>query len=247
MQLTEKQVRLDSLAVYLRDNGATLRLHRTTRKELCWNAEKIAAAIRGWRFREQTSASSQGVVDELLNSAVLSYLERKKTKKGVDTQESVRFFFKNHVAGIGELFHDIKTVGERKALLAGDGKPGIVNHVNSMLIALYLAASEYRTAHEGIYGLGVEANEGATKKSKSEPWSCTEAMIQVFHDQFLSSFTVVESLRASAVSQRQAADAMVVEDDDEARSVVVVLEEQACQLAQILLSAFNERIEFLEG
>lgn len=111
MQLTEKQVRLDALAAYLEGNKAMERVSSGVRKELCWNAEKVATALRGWRLRDQRANKGDRKVD-MIALAVQSFFDRKRIKRTVDTQDGIHLFFKNYVAAIGDLFTDLHHVSK---------------------------------------------------------------------------------------------------------------------------------------
>ncbi|KAI9029397.1 Non-repetitive/WGA-negative nucleoporin C-terminal-domain-containing protein [Hyaloraphidium curvatum] len=237
MQLTEKQVRLDALASFLRDNGALARVSPGVRKELCWNAEKVAAALRGWRFRE-AQAGRQGPAAELLPAAVASYLDRKRIRRGNDVQDNIRTFFKDNVEYIGDLFTELQLACKRYAESRDSASQlPVLVEANKILIGLYEAALQYRAAHSQAYML----EDGFL----SEPWTCTESMITVFHDQIFATF---QALQAPGVASQSAAmDVDLEEADGNGSSLADQLREQMAPLASNLLASFTERIRFMES
>jgi hypothetical protein len=243
MQLTEKQVRLDSLVAYLQDNGALGQVSPAARKELCWNAEKVASALRGWRFREtqagRSEANGSTYGQDLIPQAVASFLDRKRVKRTSDAQENMRLFFKNYVASIGDLFYDLQQVLKRQSDLRDLATKGVMlSETNTILAALFEAAMQYRSAHAATYVLDASV--------AAEPWTCTESMMLVFHDQFFATVTTLQQLAGDGTGSR-AGPADMQMDGEEDASIEAKLTGQLALLAQHLLAASTERIGFLES
>lgn len=247
MQLTEKQVRLDSLVSYLQENGVLARISPAVRKELCWNAEKVAAALRGWRFRESHTGSGgrqdqthSRFSSDIIPLAVASFLDRKRVKRTSDAQENIRLFFKNYVANVGDLFYDLQQTLKRQSDSKDlNTKASMLAETNRILVGLYEAALQYRIANAALYKL-----DDAT--FSAEPWTSTESMMSVFHDQFFATVQAIEQLAHDGAGAGAGASDMMM-DGDEGGSAATTLSEQLPSLAQIVLAAATERIKFLES
>ncbi|KAG0053883.1 hypothetical protein BGZ83_000280 [Gryganskiella cystojenkinii] len=237
-RLAERYQRTKGIIDCIRDADMGSRLSTDTRFQLCWNAEKLAAAHSLWnRYQSQLADSSRDSLSkenlqQVVQEAATATLQQIGAHVPADP---VSFFLKYHV---GELSHFLASL-QKSASKFRNISPGqqteLMRDVNKMLVLSLRSAWNYRRQNVGTYSL-----QGS---SSIEPWTATGDIIKALTAQYDKTLSACRSNSSDA-------EAMDVDGQEQLNGLSdldLEMRDQLCDLADVSLQAHSEHLIYLEG
>ena len=257
----ERLGKLNVLLKYIRSNGLLDKLSGTARRQLCENAEKVAAGLQLWQLQNSLQAqvssahdADESAMDTLKNQklakAILTFLEQRVEGFGED---GVRYFFAYNLSELGKLFELLpKELGAQGSTFHAVHLHSLdVYEINDAMLAITKSALRYRAENEILYGL-----EPTTGR---EPWTSTSSIIDVIRSEFEHTVQSVQSTSRHYDNDCLTNGAATQEDTDMADDVSAPhrnegtelllrhMKSQLPELADILLHLYFDKVRHAAG
>ncbi|KAF9106726.1 hypothetical protein BGX27_009041 [Mortierella sp. AM989] len=232
-RLSERYLRIRNIIESIQAAEMASRLSIDTRFQLCWGAEKLAAANTLWsqyqlklagKDKQKTSRTN---LKQVVDDAAAQSLQ----KLGAHTTEdSISFFMKYHVDHLAELLSNLENASRKLKLVSDGQKAELTRDINKITVLSLRSAWNYRKQNVANYAL-----QGS---SSFEPWTATKGIIEALTAQFMGTLSICNKNLNSEAS------AMDVDGPSYLNSE---LHDQLCDLADVTLQAHSERLQYLEG
>ncbi|KAI8597958.1 hypothetical protein EDD21DRAFT_407202 [Dissophora ornata] len=239
-RLLERFQRIKSIINSIQAAEMTTRLSIDTRFQLCWSAEKLAAANALWgqyqlklAGKEKNKTSSRTNLKNVMDDAAAQSLEAVGANT---TEDSLSFFLKYHVDGLAELLSQVQQSAKKLPLKSVGQQVELTRDINKILVLTMRSAWNYRRQHVKMYAL--------QNTSSMEPWTGTENVIRSLTAQYMATLSACKSNIELETSS------MDVDDKEEFVGLSQLnseLEDQLCDLADVTLQAHSEHLQYLEG
>ncbi|KAG0019568.1 hypothetical protein BGZ80_005609 [Entomortierella chlamydospora] len=232
-RLSERYQRIKTIIESIQAAEMASRLSIDTRFQLCWGAEKLAAANALWnqyqlkltvKDKQKTSRTN---LRQVVDAAAAQTLQ----KLGAHTTEDpISFFMKYHVDHLAELLSNLERTA-RKLTLVSDGQwAELTRDINKIIVLSLRSAWNYRKQNVANYAL-----QGS---SSVAPWTATKDIIESLTAQYTVTLSICRK------NPGQEADTMDVDGPSYLSSE---LHDQLCDLADVTLQAHSEHLQYLEG
>ncbi|KAK3834532.1 MAG: hypothetical protein J3R72DRAFT_452074 [Linnemannia gamsii] len=235
--LSVRYQRIKNIIDCIQDADMASRLLIDTRFQLCWSAEKLAAANEVWNQYQQRrrdvrdDKALKGNLDHILQDAATKGLHRIGAHS---TEDPLATFMNYHINELGALLSSLKA-SVTKTTVSEDHRAILVRDINKILIAGLRSAWNFRRSNVGKYAL--------RNSSSVEPWTGTENIIKSLSAQFTSTQGLCRSAPGQDVTEM---DVDTVHSDP-LTPLELELREQLCDLADFTLQAHSEHLQYLEG
>ncbi|BGP05915.1 hypothetical protein JCM10049v2_001734 [Rhodotorula toruloides] len=148
-QLADRVHRARALIEYINVNGVLGKLAQHARRQLSWDAERLAAAVALWHNQNARLGSGSSI----LSDAILQYMDEIGEGFGED---SLRLFFRTKVSGLGNVLEEVtrraKAVAESTQASAEEKLMQLREANEAVLLALN-AVARHRKETSSHYGL----------------------------------------------------------------------------------------------
>ncbi|KAJ8295378.1 Nucleoporin nup132 [Rhodotorula toruloides] len=211
-QLADRVHRARALIEYINVNGVLGKLAQHARRQLSWDAERLAAAVALWHNQNARLGSGSSI----LSDAILQYMDEIGEGFGED---SLRLFFRTKVSGLGNVLEEVtrraKAVAESTQASAEEKLMQLREANEAVLLALNAVARHRKETLQRHF----EATDGLLRERVRELGA------RVHEEQ-------ARFGRGADMSEKQAVQAE--------------LKMQMAGVAEYVLSAFEERLLYLE-
>ncbi|KAF9584965.1 hypothetical protein BGW38_004467 [Lunasporangiospora selenospora] len=229
-RLSERYRRIRNIIGCIQAANMTNLLSVDTRFQLCWSAEKLAAANAFWvqyqAWKGKSEPSLENSKQIIQDAATISL--QKLGAHAVD--DPVAFFMKYHVDALEDLFSNLQIAPGKLKSLPQKQQTELIKDINRIVVLSLRSAWSYRRQNIRNYSL-----QGS---SRTEPWTGSESVIRALSAQY-------QHTREACGSQHKTDEStMEVDGDEDGHSD---LTNQLCDLADITLQAYSEHLQYLEG
>ncbi|ORX50737.1 hypothetical protein BCR36DRAFT_352074 [Piromyces finnis] len=224
--LSEKLLRLQKILNFLKEKNRLNGISLSSKLGLFWNTEKEAAAIELWKYTNskigKSDSNSKPYLNILANIITAFYKNKSISSERDDT---IRSFFYNHVADIPYLIKFIPNANSEVEQI----------EINEIILIILESAYAYRKQNGSEYELDDNSISGV------EPWTASEAILNIFQINF-------ENSEAYLNNNKIYPDVENLKDENVISNIEKrkILEDQLVKLASIVLKIFNERISFIK-
>ncbi|KAF8963468.1 hypothetical protein BGZ46_000959 [Entomortierella lignicola] len=232
-RLSERYQRIKSIIESIQAAEMASRLSIDTRFQLCWGAEKLAAANALWNQYQLKLAikdkqrASRTNLKPVMDVAAAESLQ----KLGANTTEDpISFFMKYHVYHLAELLSNLEKAAIKLTLVSDAQKAELVRDINKIIVLSLRSAWNYRKQNTANYAL--------QDSSSLEPWTATKGIIDALTEQYMTTLSICKKTPDSDVDNM---------DIDGPSYLNSELHDQLCDLADVTLQAHSERLQYLEG
>ncbi|KAJ2666490.1 hypothetical protein IW148_000978 [Coemansia sp. RSA 1199] len=170
--LNERLRRTRAVMQFIADSGLVSKISRETRVQLCAHAEKLAAAVALWTYQNDVWAAKRGAAAQLLDNLVASFLE----SAGLQTRDSLRMFFRQHVAAIGDVLVFMQRNLAPLCRALDDSESGrrdsqlVSYEANRVVVGALQAAFVFRFQNATLYDIdGSSESNGAFERWTEHP------------------------------------------------------------------------------
>jgi len=224
--LSEKLQRLQKILNFLKEKNRLNEISLSSKLGLFWNAEKEAAAIELWKYTNSKigkSDSNNKPYLNILNQIITAFYKNKNISSERD--DIIRNFFYNYVADIPYLLKFIPIANSEDEQI----------EINEIILIILESAYAYRKANGPEYGIDADSISGI------EPWTASEAILNIFQTNFENTETYLNNNKVYP-------DIENLNDNNVLLSIErrKILEDQLVKLASMTLKIFNERIAFIK-
>ncbi|GAA5863802.1 hypothetical protein JCM1840_005771 [Sporobolomyces johnsonii] len=234
-QLADRAHRARALIEYINENGLIGKLPQSTRRQLSWDAERIAAAIALWGHQNARLGEKN-----LLSEAILTFMDEVGEGFGEDP---LRLFFRSKLASLGKVIEEVSK--QAKAVVsstaaATDVKSPVLYEANQVAVLVLTAVARHRKDTARLYGLD-------SSIIPSEPWSSRPALLDGLQWHFDATDALLrERVRdfGANVDEEQAKYGPV--DVTNQQAMQAELKKQMAAVAEFVFSAFEERLLYLQ-
>jgi len=248
--LQEKQMRMGHIIGFLSSIGAVGRLSLKSRYALCFNNERVIAALCLWNY-----ANSQDSIEvpkeSLLSRAIVKFMSS-SLEKGFTTADAIREFFSTRIENIAELI-DSKLVSLPDLSKAfPETHRRDLYEANKIITLILDAGVNYRANNAATYDIRASNDfdsYGILKlDTPVEPWTATDKILKRLEAHFECTVSYLTSVRSHAYDQL---DSMDYSYDSSATPSALLsnmdLANQLPILSTLLLHCFSQRIAFLRN
>ncbi|KAK9763950.1 hypothetical protein K7432_008952 [Basidiobolus ranarum] len=244
MQLQERLNRMNNIIKFINSNNLLHKLSPLARHKLCWNCEKLAAAMNLWYYQNTLlGRGSKRQYTLLLTKAIEACLR----DLGVQAQDdATRTFFRYYISEIGLLPQYVCDLVRRSKTGQASERNLLVHEGNKILLDIFKSAFIYRRDHSEMYGL--------SEPTTHESWTCKDAYLDIIYTQYQQTEKVIKEFSLDAEhfenGKSDGFEMDISESTDTTKSshaLLKSLKDQLCELADILFKVFTERIDFLSG
>ncbi|KAF9933143.1 hypothetical protein FBU30_006467 [Linnemannia zychae] len=235
--LSVRYQRIKNIIDCIQDADMASRLSIDTRFQLCWNAEKLAAANEIWHQYQQRwkDVRDDKILTESLDHVMKEAAIKSLHKIGVhSTSNPLASFMIHHINELGVLISSMQSVAGSQTVTESH-RAILIRDINKILIASLKAAWNFRRLNTGKYAL--------RNSSSVEPWTGTESIIKTLTVQYMAT---LDLCLAIPVKESESMDV----DKDKQDSFTPLeneLREQLCDLADLTLQAHSEHLQYLDG
>ncbi|KAJ2300539.1 hypothetical protein IW139_001027 [Coemansia sp. RSA 353] len=222
--LNERLRRTRAVMQFIADSGLASKISRETRVQLCAHSEKLAAAVALWTYQNDVWAAKRGAAAQLLDNLVASFLE----SAGLQTRDSLRMFFRQHVAAIGDVlvFMQRNLAALRRAL--DDSESGrrdsqlVSYEANRVVVGALQAAFVYRFQNATLYDI-----DGSSEPNGAfERWTEHPAIVDLLVQRLEGSYRLCREIsgqHCASVYERIVATTLPSDEDpsDASRSLAI--------------------------
>ncbi|KAJ8295370.1 Nucleoporin nup132 [Rhodotorula toruloides] len=159
-QLADRVHRAKALIEYINVNGLLGKLPQHARRQLSWDAERLAAAVALWHNQNARLGSGSSI----LSDAILQYMDEIGEGFGEDP---LRLFFRTKVSGLGNVLEEVTRRAEAVAestQASAEEKSMHLREANEAVLLALNAVARHRKETSSHYGLD-------SSSIPSEPWS----------------------------------------------------------------------------
>ncbi|KAF9572882.1 hypothetical protein EC968_009366 [Mortierella alpina] len=232
-RLSERYERIRSIIDCIQAADMASRLSIDTRFQLCWSAEKLAAANALWKQYQLRLASkdsakaSKSNIKQVIHEAAAHALQ----KIGAHTKEDpITFLMIYRVDALSELLCSLHISALKLNTATTDQQAQLTKDINRIIVLSLRSAWNYRRQSVDSYAL--EGSCGV------EPWTATENVIKALTAQYSRTLENCSESEMDVDSQ----DGLTTLAD-----LTMELKDQLCDLADVTLQAHSERLQYLEG
>ncbi|KAG0213244.1 hypothetical protein BGX28_004817 [Mortierella sp. GBA30] len=237
-RLSERYARIRSIIECIQEADMASRLSVDTRFQLCWGAEKLAAANALWNQYELRMASkdyakaSKSNIKQVMQEAAAQALQ----KIGAHTKEDpIAFFMTYNVNALAELLCNLHISAAKVRTVPAGQQAQLTKDINKIIVLSLRSAWSYRRQSVENYSL--------ESSSSVESWTATEGVIKALTAHYLR--TLAHCHENLELSQS------IMDTDghglDQLTGLTLELKDQLCDLADVTLQAHSERLLYLEG
>ncbi|KAF9094653.1 hypothetical protein BGX23_001822 [Mortierella sp. AD031] len=237
--LLERYQRIKNIIDCIQDADMASRLLIDTRFQLCWSAEKLAAANEVWNEYQQRrrDVRNDKALKENLDRILQEAAEKSLHKLAARTlEDQLAYFMKYHINDLGVLLSSLQASVATTQSVSADHREILVRDVNRILIASLRSAWNLRRLNTGKYAL-----RGSTS---SEPWTGTESVIKALTAQYAATH---ELCFAALERDGQLMDLDNLKESVSLTPLDLELRDQLCDLADFTLQAHSDSLAYLEG
>ncbi|KAG0251050.1 hypothetical protein BG011_007880 [Mortierella polycephala] len=238
-RLSERYQRIKSIISCIQTADMASRLSIESRFQLCWNAEKLAAASALWNQYQSRLAGKERERAPRTNLKQIFHDAASQCLKKIgnhSSEDPISILMKYHVDALAELIYALQlSVGKLHTLPLGQ-QAELTRDVNKIIILSLRSAWSYRKQNVASYAL--------QSSSSIEPWTASEQMVKALTDQYK------RTLATCRANLEQSAGTMDVDDQigvDALADITFELKDQLCDLADATLQAHSEHLQYLEG
>eukprot|EP00833_Pecoramyces_ruminatium_P011793 jgi/Orpsp1_1/1185825/evm.model.c7180000095504.1 len=225
--LYEKLLRLQKIISYLKEKDRLDEISLSSKLSLFWNAEKEASAIELWKYANSKIGKSDSNNRPYLNilaHIITSFYKSKNISPERD--DIIRNFFYNYVS-------DIPNLLKFKFIPIADSEDEQIE-INEIILIILDAAYSYRKQNGIEYGITNNSISGI------EPWTASEAILNIFQNNFESTENYLNTNKIYP-DMENLNDSNVLSNIEKKK----ILEDQLVKLASMTLKIFTERIAFI--
>ncbi|KAI1311051.1 hypothetical protein EDD11_003558 [Mortierella claussenii] len=233
-RLWERYQRIKSIIDNIQAAGMANRLSIDTRFQLCWGAEKLAAANALWsqyqlkmvgKNRHSTSRTN---LKQIMDDAASQSLRKLGTH--ATTEDPISFFMTYHVDHLAELLSSLQRAVARLTLVSDGQHAELIRDLNKILVLSLRSAWNYRKQNVANYAL--------QSTCSLEPWTGAEKIIKALTAQYKETLSICKKNLSTSDSDIEL---------DGPSYLTSELQDQLCDLADVTLQAYSERLQYLEG
>ncbi|CAO3563968.1 unnamed protein product [Mortierella alpina] len=232
-RLSERYERIRSIIECIQAADMASRLSIDARFQLCWSAEKLAAANALWKQYQLRVASkdsakaSKANIKQVIHEAAGHALQ----KIGVHTKEDpITFLMIYRVDALSELLCSLHLSALKLNAAPAGQQAQLTKDINRIIVLSLRSAWNYRRQSVDSYAL--EGSCGV------EPWTATESVINALTTQYKRTLEHCTGNEMD-VDNHDGLDAVA--------DLTMELKDQLCDLADVTLQAHSERLQYLEG
>ncbi|ORY72608.1 methyltransferase type 11 [Leucosporidium creatinivorum] len=234
-QLADRVQRSRTLIEYINGNGLLPKLSQSSRRQLSWDAERLAAAVAVWHHLN----SRLGTNESLLADSISAFMSN--AGDGLN-EDPLRTFFRTKVASLGAVVEQVSR--SAKAFISdstqsSDSRSIVLQEANHVLITVYTAVARHRRDTATHYGLDPSV-------LPTEPWSSRPIILDGLQWHFESTDALLrERVRDFGTSLEEEQAKFGALDLSNQQTMQGELKKQMASLAEFVFSAFEERILYL--
>ncbi|GAA6006390.1 uncharacterized protein JCM10292_002672 [Rhodotorula paludigena] len=234
-QLADRVHRAKALIEFINTNSLLHRLPQGTRRQLSWDAERLAAAVALWHHQNSRLGGGQSA----LSDAVLTFMDEIGEGFGEDP---LRLFFRTKIAAMGNVLEVVAK--QAKAAIdspaPAQDKALHLHEANQIVLLAYQAVARHRRDTAKHYGLD--------STIPSEPWSSRPVLLEALQWHFDSTDSLLHELVRDLGAHADGADGSRhgLGDVSTPQALQGELRAQMAGLAEFAFSAFEERLQYLE-
>jgi hypothetical protein len=224
--LYEKLLRLQKILSYLKEKNKLNEISLSSKLSLFWNAEKEAAAIKLWKFVDSKIGKSNSSNKQYLNILVNIIIAFYKSKNILQERDNIiQNFLYYYISDISSILKFIPIASSEDEQI----------EINENILIILEAAYAYRKQN------GPEFDISDDSISNIEPWTASEAILNIFQNNF-------ESTEAYLNANKIYPEMEKLKDSNALSSIEKrkILEDQLVKLASMTLKIFTERINFIK-
>ncbi|KAF9940281.1 hypothetical protein BGZ67_008048 [Mortierella alpina] len=232
-RLSERYARIRSIIDCIQAADMASRLSIDTRFQLCWSAEKLAAANALWKQYQLRLASKDSAkackvnIKQVIQEAAAHALQ----KIGAHTKEDpMTFLMIYRVDALSELLCSLHISALKLNAAPTGQQEQLTKDINRIIVLSLRSAWNYRRQSVDSYAL--EGSCGV------EPWTATENVINALTTQYNRTLEHCSGSEMDVDSQ---------DGKDTLAELTMELKDQLCDLADVTLQAHSERLQYLEG
>jgi len=169
--LSEKLLRLQKIISYLKERNRLDEFSLSSKLSIFWNIEKEAAAIELWKFVNSKIGKSDSNNKPYLNilaNIITAFYKSKNISPERD--DIIRSFFYDYVSDISSILKFIPIANSEDEQI----------EINEIILIILEAAYAYRKQNGVKYGINYNSISGI------EPWTASEAILNIFQNNFES-------------------------------------------------------------
>ncbi|GAA6029226.1 hypothetical protein JCM8097_003577 [Rhodosporidiobolus ruineniae] len=228
-QLADRAHRAKALIEFISSHGLLGKLPQATRRQLSWDAERLAAAVALWHHQN----ARLGAASSPLAEAILTYMDEIGEGFGEDP---LRLFFRTKISAIGAVLEEVskqaKAVVESSQVSTED-KSLHLQEANQIHLLAFTAISRHRADTATLYGLNPSV-------LPTEPWSSRPALLTSIQWHFDASDSLLRE-RTRDLGSRSSSAAK----GEDQQAMQAELKRQMAALAEDVFEAYEERLLFL--
>ncbi|GAA5919787.1 hypothetical protein JCM1841_005860 [Sporobolomyces salmonicolor] len=234
-QLADRAHRARALIEYINENGLIGKLPQGTRRQLSWNAERIAAAIALWHHQNARLGEKS-----ILSEAILTFMDEVGEGFGEDP---LRLFFRSKLVSLGNVIEEVSK--QAKAVVsstaaATEVKSPVLYEANQVAILVLTAVARHRKDTAHLYGLDSSAIPSA-------PWSSRPALLDGLQWHFDATDALLrEHVRDFGAKFVEEQAKYGLGDETSQQAMQAELKKQMASVAEFVFSAFEERLLYLK-
>lgn len=243
VQLADRVGRVKGLIGYIGANGLLGKLSQSARRQLSWDAEKLAGAVALWHYQN----ARLGNEGSLLAEAITRYMA--EIGEGF-SEDPVRLFFRTRVSHLGGALEQVTKMA-RARINGGDtqSSTAVLYQANQIITIVLAAVTRHRTESSSLYALDpnvlpLEAWTSRPGSLEGLQWhfDATDALLR---ERERDVGGVMEDESASYSGSMVVRGGVV--DESNPKAVHGEMKKQMAQLAEFLFAAFQERLLFLRS
>ncbi|CDZ97230.1 Nuclear pore complex, Nup133 component (sc Nup133) [Phaffia rhodozyma] len=247
-QIADRQNRLRNLIDFIGGNGLLGKLSQSSRRELSWNAERLAACSDLWVYQNVRMGGNNqaGTPRGLLADGIHSLMSLSGFGAGEDV---VRLFFRTKARELGSVLDQVSI--QLRSTLRIPSSTELTSkwllEANRIFLASFKASFRHREETGVKYGIS------PSESSLSEPWTCTKAVLESLDYLVISTEAIIHqrsrefgsSLDEEPSSAEMSDGRFGAPEIKQGQETQREFKEQLCELAAALFSSFEERIRYL--
>ncbi|KAF9914924.1 hypothetical protein BX616_007284 [Lobosporangium transversale] len=232
-KLWERYTRITSIIESIQAAGMASRLTIDTRFQLCWAAEKLAAANALWSqyqlilIAKDRNSSTRKNLKQVMDDAASQSLQRLGANL---SEDPISFFMNYHADNLAEFLSNLQRSTADLTSLSDGQQAELVRNINKIMILSLRSAWNYRKQNVASYAL--------QKSCNFEPWTGAEKIIMAFSAQYMETLS---TFKKHVDTKKKSLD--VIRSSPSTDELL----DQLCDLADVALQAFSERLQYLEG
>ncbi|GAA5848319.1 hypothetical protein JCM8547_004477 [Rhodosporidiobolus lusitaniae] len=242
-QLADRMHRARALIEFINANGLLGKLPQTTRRQLSWDAERLAAAAALWHHQN----GRLGATTSPLAEAILTYMDEIGEGFGEDP---LRLFFRTKTSALVLVLEEVSK--QAKAVVTSSAassleKSLLLQEANQIHLLAFTALTRHRAEAPKLYGLDPST-------LPSEPWSSRPSLLESQQWHFDATDSLLrERVRDfganvdAASSSGSGIRGKKADFAGDQQAMQAELKRQMSVLAEVVFEAYEERLLFLSS